>query len=245
MTVIAGGCQQAPPAPRGTTQAVILVGPRTAQLAAEGDALAGKQDWAGAALKYQAALNDAPGDVAIRFALASVLTHLDRRDEAIEHFNTVVRRGKPGSAEVRMARDWLMAASVRSDALASTQASPDPVSSSQPGAMAPTMSTATGRVSGKLAYQDIDPRERRILVAMTLTGEEAANRDVKRTRGDFKLGRAYEFNNLPPGAYSLSAEAGGTRMWEQRVTVEANKATVVDLTDANSVAPSNFTPPTE
>jgi hypothetical protein len=242
LIVIAGGCQQAPPAPHGTSQSVVVVGSRTTQLVAEGDALAGQQDWAGAALKYQTALNDAPGDTAIRFALASALTHLDRRDEAIEHFTTVVRRGKPGSPEVRMARDWLIAAQVSTDAVAST---PAPNAASSASEMAATMSKETGRVSGKLAYQSISPYERRVLIAMTLTGEDNGTREIKRRRPDFKLGRGYEFNNLPPGAYSLVAEAGGVRMWEQRVSVEANKATVVDLTDDNSVAPANFTPPAE
>jgi len=240
LIVIAGGCQQAPPSPSGTTQAIVVVGARTAQLMVEGDALAAQEDWAGAALKYQTALNDAPSDTAIRFALASALTHLDRRDEAIEHFNTVVRRGKPGAPEVRMARDWLLAASLPVDGGASASSTASPSSS---GEMAPTMSTSTGRVSGKLAYQGIDPRDRRILISVTLTGDEVANREFKRRRPDFKLGRGYEFNNVPPGAYSLYAEAGGVRMWEQRVTIEPNKATVMDLTDDNSVAPANFTPP--
>jgi hypothetical protein len=107
------------------------------------------------------------------------------------------------------------------------------------------MTPTTGRVSGKLAYQNIDPRDRRILVAITLTGDDIANRDVKRRRGDFKIGRSYEFNNLTPGTYTLFAEASGIRIWEQRVTVEANQATVLDLTDTNSAAPANFTPSEE
>src|SRR2546429_9802195 len=88
-----------------------VVGSRTTKLVTEGDALAAQKDWAGAALKYQAALNDEPGEVKIRFALASALTHLDRRAEAVEHFKQVVRRGRPGSAEVRIAPDWLKSAS--------------------------------------------------------------------------------------------------------------------------------------
>jgi hypothetical protein len=241
--VIAGtvGCQQAPTVPRKTTPAA-TIGTRTAQLVAEGDALAARDDWAGAAVKYQAALNDSPNDVSIRFALASALTHLDRRDEAIEHFKIVVSRGKPGSPEVRMARDWLAAAAALDGSLpaatSSAEAAPDTANQ-----MAPTMTPTTGRVSGKLEFQGIDPHERRTLVTITLTGEDIANRDIKRSRTDFKIGRGYEFNQLPPGNYSLVGEAGGTHMWEQRVVIEANKASVVDLTDGNSVAPSNFTPP--
>src|SRR2546422_6939276 len=102
VAVIVGGCQQAPPT-RMATQTVV-VGSRTTKLVTEGDALAAQKDWAGAALKYQAALNDEPGEVKIRFALASALTHLDRRAEAVETFNQGVRRGKPGSGHGRLAR---------------------------------------------------------------------------------------------------------------------------------------------
>jgi len=240
--VIVGGCQQAPPT-RMATQSVV-VGSRTTKLVTEGDALAAQKDWAGAALKYQAALNDEPSEVKTRFALASALTHLGRREEAVDHFNEVVRRGKPGSAEVRIARDWLIAASA-ADASAMSSASTNSASAATPAEPAPTTTPTTGRVSGKLAYQNIDPRDRRILVAITLTGDDISNRDVRRRRGDFRIGRGYEFNNLLPGTYTLFAEASGTRIWEQRVTVEANQATVVDLTDANSTAPANFTPAEE
>jgi hypothetical protein len=237
---LAVGCQQAPTASRKAP--AVPLGSRTAQLVAEGDALVARQDWLGASVKYQAALNDAPSDTGIRFALASTLTHLDRRDEAIEQFRIVVSRGRPGSPEVRMAREWLASASALDGSLPAATApeTPAPETATVP---APTVTPSTGRVAGKLEFQNINPRERRTVVSITLTGDDIANRDVKRTRHDFKIGRGYEFNQLPPGAYSLVAEAGGTRMWEQRVTVEPNKASVVDLTDSNSVAPTNFTPP--
>ena len=151
--VIVGGCQQAPPT-RMATQSVV-VGSRTTKLVTEGDALAAQKDWAGAALKYQAALNDEPSEVKTRFALASALTHLGRREEAVDHFNEVVRRGKPGSAEVRIARDWLIAASA-ADASAMSSASTNSASAATPAEPAPTTTPTTGRVSGKLAYQNID-----------------------------------------------------------------------------------------
>jgi len=242
VSAVAVGCQQSPTASRKTTPTV-TVGSRTAQLVSDGDALVARQDWAGAAVKYQAALNDAPNDVGIRFALASTLTHLDRRDAAIDHFKIVVSRGKPGSSEVRMAREWLAAAAALDGSLPSIQPSTAAAASDKASEMPPKMTPTTGRVSGKIEYQKIDPRDRLTLVTITVTGEDIANRDVKQTRAYFKIGRSYEFNQLPPGTYSLVAEAGGTRMWEQRVTIEANKTAVVDLTDANSVAPANFSPP--
>ena len=238
----AAGCQQAPTAPRKTTP-IHTIGTRTSHLVSEGDALAAKEDWAGAALKYQAALNDAPNDTGIRFALASALTHLDRRDEAIDHFRMVVTRGRPGSPEVRMAREWLASAAALDGSLPSAAPAASDNAPTVAPQLAPTMNASTGRVLGKLEFQNINPRERRTLVQISVSGEDTANRDVKKMRADFKIGRGYEFNQLPPGTYSLLAEAGGTRMWEQRLTVEANKATVLDLTDNNAIAPPNFIPP--
>ena len=60
-----------------------------------------------AAVKYQAALNEAPGDIRIRFALAVALSHTPRREETITHFRIVMQRGAPGSPEVKTAREWL------------------------------------------------------------------------------------------------------------------------------------------
>src|SRR5436305_7757273 len=128
--------------------------------------------------------------------------------------------GKAGSRGSPIPRRWLQAADP-ADARAMSSASSRSASAATPDQRTPTTTPTTGRVSGKLAYQNIDPRDRRILVAITLTGDDTANRDVRRRRGDFRIGRGYEFNNLPPGTYTLFAEASGTRMWEQRVTVEA------------------------
>ena len=88
------GCQQSPapgPAP---------VGSLTFRLKAEGDALAARGDYEGAALKYQQAANQEPEDVSIRFALGSALSHLNRREQTVEQFRFVVARGKPDSPEI-------------------------------------------------------------------------------------------------------------------------------------------------
>src|SRR3990172_463403 len=89
------GCQQSPapgPAP---------VGSLTVRLKAEGDALAGRGGYEGAALKYQQAANQEPEDVSIRFALGSALSHLNPPHKTLQQFRFVVARGKPDSPDVQ------------------------------------------------------------------------------------------------------------------------------------------------
>lgn len=88
------GCQGSQaPAPAAAVQ---IVGSLTARLKAEGDQLMVQQEYDKAAVKYQAALNEAPGDIAIRYALAVALSYLARREETIEQFRIVMLRGTPG-----------------------------------------------------------------------------------------------------------------------------------------------------
>jgi hypothetical protein len=225
------GCQQAPP-PAPTA----AVGPLTSQLKAEGDALAAKGDYEGAVVKYMAAVNQAPNDVALRFALGVALSHLDRRDETIEHFRFVASRGAPGSPEVAMARDWL----AKAGALDGSVPVARPAETPKPdAAAAPTK----GRLIGKLLWGGYDPRDHLVRVSVMVAGEDDATRDVQRQGTNFKLGWGYDFGNLPPGTYRVIAEHAGTRMWEQKITVAPGKDTVLDLTDSNAlVTPKDFTP---
>ena len=96
---------------------------------------------------------------------------------------------------------------------------------------------------GKLLWGGIDPHDNLVRRTVTITGEDDAKRDVTLRRANFKLGRGYDFKNVPPGTYRVVGENNGTRMWEQKVTVAPGKDTVFDLTDANSlVTPKDFTP---
>ena len=97
------GCQQsAPVEPVGAPPASPV-----SQLKDQGDALAVRGDYAGAAAKYQAAVDRAPTDVSLRFALGTALSHLNRRRDTIEQFHFVVGHGQQGSPEVQTARHWL------------------------------------------------------------------------------------------------------------------------------------------
>ena len=105
LSVFVTGCQRAPAT--GPAPASVPAGPLTGRLKAEGDALMAQQNYEQAAVKYQTALNEAPNDIPIRYALAIALSYLPRRQETIEQFRIILDRGEPNSFEVKAARDWL------------------------------------------------------------------------------------------------------------------------------------------
>jgi tetratricopeptide (TPR) repeat protein len=225
----AAGCQGSQaPAPAAVAEPA---GSLAARLKAEGDRLMLQQAYNEAAAKYQAALNEAPADIPIRYALGVAFSHLGRRAETIEQFQTVVRQGVPDSPEVRAAREWLANAEApgRSEASARDSAT-DPTPAK------------TGKVLGKLRWQDISPHSKLVRVSIRLTGDDVETRNVDVGR-DFMLGRVYEFRDLHPGAYRLVAGVGSTTMWDLKVQVPADKETTLDLTEGNSSAAPDFDPP--
>ncbi|PYM28384.1 MAG: hypothetical protein DMD78_00235 [Candidatus Rokuibacteriota bacterium] len=202
------------------------------QLTAEGDALMAQGDYERAAVKYQSVLNEAPNEIAIRYALAVALSYTTRRDETIHQFKIVVSRGAPSSAEVKAAREWLAGANV----LEETSISVIPSIAQAEGGVG-----KAGRVVGRIQWHDIDPHERMARITVSLTGEDVATRNVTVTR-PFKIGYPYEFRNIPPGSYRLLAEVGGTPMWDMKIDVSADNDTALDLTEANSTVPKDFDP---
>jgi hypothetical protein len=227
------GCQRAPaPAPAASAP-VETVGSLTERLKSEGDELMAQQRYDEAAVKYQAALNQAPGDIPIRFALAVALSYGPRREETVAHFRTVMKQGTPGSAEVRAAREWLADAKELDPSEAAGVATARESQASDP---------RKGRVLGKIRWNGIDPRQRRVQIQVSLIGDDVANRDVRMRRPDFKIGWGYEFRNVPPGAYRLVAEAGGTQMWDLKVEVPGEKDTTLDLTESNAAVATDFQP---
>ena len=83
--------------------------------AEEAAILAGRGDYEEAARLYSEALQAAPEDVSLWYALAVTLRHLRRSREAAEAFEYVVRHGRPTSQEVRLARLWLERGGTRED----------------------------------------------------------------------------------------------------------------------------------
>jgi hypothetical protein len=200
--------------------------PSLRQLKAQADELLRRGDYANAVAKYESALQLEPEDIALRFALGSALSHLDRPDETAQHFRWVVRHGRPHSQEVLMARQWLTSADDRNGApeVLRTAAASDSVS----------------RVKGKTEWPGINPRQR--LVPLHVFLEDDASRQVRFARR-FRLGEPYEFRNVPPGTYRLIAKVDGTQLWEQKVTVEAGRDALLDLSAANSPLPPDQLPP--
>jgi tetratricopeptide (TPR) repeat protein len=224
------GCQTKP---TGIAQPKVPAGPLTAQLKAEGDALAAQGRHLEASVKYQTAVNKEPGNIPLRYALGVTLSHLDRSDEAAEHLKVVVARGPAGSEEVRLAREWLLAAGEA--AAAAAQRAEKKVDK-------PKDAPDKGKLFGAIRWQGIDPRGRLITVRVSLEGDDPTTFHERHSRDGFKIGRSYEFHGLVPGRYRLVAENAGTRMWEQVVTVTAGKQTTLDLTDANAAVPKAFEP---
>jgi len=75
------GRQRAPALAPAPSAPVAIVGSLTERLKSEGDALMKQHRYDEAAVKYQAALNEATSDIPIRFALAVALSHTPRREE--------------------------------------------------------------------------------------------------------------------------------------------------------------------
>jgi tetratricopeptide (TPR) repeat protein len=227
------GCQRAPaPAPAASAPAE-TVGSRTERLKSEGDQLLKEGRYDEAALKYQTALNEAPSDIPIRFGLAVALSHRPRRAETVEHFRIVMQRGTPGSAEVKTAYEWLAQAGELGEAAPAAAAPPPSSLASDP---------KKGRVLGKIRWNDIEPYKKRVAIKVSLIGDDVETREVRMERPDFKIGWSYEFRNVPPGAYRLVAEAGGTPMWDLKLEVPAEKDTTLDLNEGNAGVPREFTP---
>jgi hypothetical protein len=237
LALMLAGCSQAPAsAPTVKPAPVVRPDALAAQYRSEGDALMAQQEWEKAAGKYEAAANAAPDDISIRFALATALSYLEgRHDATVEAFTFVMRRGVSGSAEVQSAREWLAnTKALGENDVAATPAS-EPVAAE---------TSAKGSVFGDIRWQDIEPKSKMVRINISLTGDDNETRDAKFKR-EFKIGRVFEFKDVPPGAYQLVAEVGGTKMWEMKVSVASGKKTHIDLTEGNAVAPKDFSPPSD
>jgi tetratricopeptide (TPR) repeat protein len=208
----------------------------TAQLKAEGDQLAARGEYEAAVVKYQAAVRQEPGDVPLWFALGTALSHLNQREGTIEAFRRVVDLGRPDSQEVEVARRWLVSAGVLIGSVFASSTASDARSDSG-AATAP--SGPKGTLRGKTEWKGITP-EHAINVKLIISGEEAATQGRSFSRS-IRLGQPYAFENVPSGAYRLEASAGLTHLWDEKVYVETDKQTVLNLTPATSpVSPDTW-----
>ena len=227
------GCQQSPGP--GVSKGAPAAGSLTLRLKQEGGAALAKGDYHTAALKLRQAVNQEPADMSLRYALGTALSHLNRREDTAQEFTWVVERGVPGSQEVQMARRWLVSAGYPAETAATAVAAAAAGPAVAPGSYAPK-----NRVKGKMEWPGVTPPATMIPMHVTLAGEESGNREFTKTRR-FRLGRVYEFWDVPAGKYQLVAKAGDTVLWEQKIAVESDKDTLLDLSAANSrVSPREF-----
>jgi hypothetical protein len=192
-------------------------------LRAAADARLKAGDYAGAVQALEGAVRLSPADVGLRHLLAIALTHLDRREDAIAAFWWLIAHGNPGSQEVALAREWLTAAG------ALPAQTPEAVASAETGEVA-------GTLGGKLEWPNLDPELGVPTVQILLTGEDGGTAQGKRYGTKAALNQRYRFDHVPPGRYRLMAQAGMTRLWDLLVTIDDGKPTVLDLTQASSIA---------
>lgn len=227
------GCQQSP----SLEPAKAPLGSLTAQLKAEGDQLAARGEYEAAVVKYQAAVRQEPGEVPLWFALGTALSHLGRREETVEAFQRVLQLGTPESQEVQVARRWLVSAGVLTGSVSFASSTAGESGSDSRAATAP--SGPKGTLRGKTEWTGITP-EHAISVKLIISPEESTTRGQSFSRS-IRLGQPYTFENVPSGAYRLEASAGLTHLWDEKVYIETDKQTVLNLTPANSpVSPDTW-----
>ena len=214
-----GGRSSTPPASTSGAKAA-------ASLKARGDELSQRGQSEGALAAYQEGLRQEPNDLALRYAVAVTLASLDRRAEATEAYRWVFVNGLPGSELVEKSETWLRGAG----ALATpTEPIPDK----------PVEKTTDTRLRGHITWANVDPGRPAPRVHLRLEGTDATNKGtVYNTAAT--LNGDYEFAWVQPGAYRLTAQSPllAVRLWELNVTVQEGGATVLDLSEASSVAPA-------
>jgi tetratricopeptide (TPR) repeat protein len=232
----ASGCQQSPPpsTPRASTSAKTVD-----SLKARGDELSQRGQYDGALAVYEEALRQEPNDVALRYAVASTLASLDRRAEATEAFRWVAVNGLPNSELVDRAETWLRAAG----AVGTTGAITTPT---QPLAeKPPEQSVAESRLRGHITWTNVDPARPAPRVHLRLEGTDPSNKGLVYNTAA-TLNGDYEFADVRPGAYRLTAQSPlvAVRLWEVDVTVQDGGPTALDLSQASSLAlTTSFVPP--
>lgn len=228
IALVAGGCGGDSGTLAPTTSPAPAVSAGNAR--EEAATLASRGDYAAAEQKYREALTQQPDDFDLHYGLASVLSQLDRRAEAMEEFRWVMSNARTGRPEVDSARRWLAEAEAAAPSASTTNPgkpqAPPPLRG-EPG--------ATGTVSGKLTWPGI-PDDRSLVIRLIVEG--SGGRKIVRS----KLNAGYTIEDLPAGNYKLTAAAGTTPIWKDlSVTVSAGEQTNLDLTPANAaVSPTEF-----
>lgn len=232
--LLGAACQQAPVSHPPASKSL---SPRE-RLKADGDALLAKADYLNAVEKYRQAADLDPAAIAPRFALGTAYSFLDKRPEAIAQFRWVLGRADSTSIEYREAHRWL-------SRVGALPAPPAVADSGQKNPTRPSDPSAVGRLVGKTEWPGVTPQRRMISGTMSLVGDEPITQDVNRSRA-FRLGDGYEFKDVPAGRYRVVAVVDETKIWDEKVTVDAGKDTSLTLSQATSSVPAaKFAPPAD
>jgi hypothetical protein len=229
--LLLAACQQAPARQVPATSAV----PPAEQMLAEGDALMAQGNYLTAVERLRQAADLEPGSVAVRFALGTAYSFLEKQPEAIAQFRWVMTNAPVESIERAEARRWL----VRVGALVEPSPAPGkPDVASSDGAAKKVEPAAQGSISGQTQWTGVTPAEHKVLVMIAIVGSEGATREL-RQRTQVHLGERFEFKDVPEGQYRLIGAFADQVLWDQTVTVKGGKQTDVALSQATSSVPPN------
>lgn len=195
-------------------------------LAEQAEALAARGDYEGAWSLYHQALQAAPEDVSLWYALGATLSRLNQRKETEVAFQYVVRRGRPDSEEVRLARRWLVSAGVLPESVAFTVPA-------EPVGVAGDKAAVNGKVTWGAPESGRPPARVQLLLAGLNGAAEG-----KRFNTRVALGESYRFEGVPAGSYRLVGAVAGQRLWDLTLTVEDGRQVVLDLGKDNSNTPT-------
>jgi hypothetical protein len=232
--LLLAACQQPPARQVSATSAVSPA----EQMLAEGGALMAQGNYVTAVEKLRQAADLEPGSVAVRFALGTAYSFLEKRSEAIAQFRWVMANAPVESTERDDARRWL----VRVGALVELRPAPgksDVVSSD---ATAKTVDPAgQGSISGQTQWTGVTPAEHKVPVTIAIVGSEDTTREL-RQRTQVHLGERFEFKDVPEGQYRLIGAFADKILWDQSVAVKGGKQTDVSLSQATSSVPASTFP---
>jgi tetratricopeptide (TPR) repeat protein len=205
---------------------------------AEGGALMAQGNYVTAVEKLRQAADLEPGSVAVRFALGTAYSFLEKRSEAIAQFRWVMANARVESTERDEARRWLM----RVGALVEPPPAPGkPDVASSDTAAKKVDPAAQGSISGQTQWRGVTPAEHKVPVRIAIVGSEDATREL-RQRTQVYLGERFEFKDVPEGQYRLIGAFADKLLWDQSVTVKGGKQTDVALSQATSSVPANTFP---
>ena len=232
--LLLAACQQPPARQVPATSAVSPA----EQMLTEGGALMAQGNYVTAVEKLRQAADLDPGSVAVRFALGTAYSFLEKRSEAIAQFRWVMSNARVESTERDEARRWLM----RVGALVEPPPAPGkPDMASSDTAAKKVDPAAQGSISGQTQWTGVIPAEHKVPVRIAIVGSEDATREL-RQRTQVYLGERFEFKDVPEGQYRLIGAFADKLLWDQSVTVKGGKQTDVALSQATSSVPANTFP---